>query len=416
MVDVVIAADFTTRYDIAVSNTRTIIEEGVSGHTSTQPSIREIDGMTDNVIILKGTLSSENYGLDLRGTNTRAIIEKSGLIEGSNGVALAGSNEHLETRGVISCSNAAIVGFTPCEIVNHGIISGAFGISTGSDTTITNTGTIIGKHFAISLYNEGSALLTKSSIVTGDIMAVSMVAASGQTSELINHGLIAASHSIAVGGLSGNDQVTNRGEIRGLVQLGAGNDTFDNRGGVFKFNVEGGIGDDTYVVSGDKVSIVEAASGGNDTVKSTVSLSLSSALLASDELENLVLLGHKNTKGVGNTLANELKGNAGNNILVGMGGADTLEGAKGNDILTGGPGGDTFVFKNGSGRDIITRLEIALNIIDLTGVSAISGLSDLKKNHAQKDGADLVLSWNSDEVRIRGAGNADLDDIQFLFA
>jgi Ca2+-binding RTX toxin-like protein len=377
MVDVVFTSDFTTRYDIAVSNTRFIVEEAVLGETGSDPSINEKAGMTDNVIIIKGALWSQNYGLAL---------------------------------------GSCIFALTACEIVNHGVIATKFGITVPANSTITNSGEVFGISHGIKFSDESVVHLTKTSLLTTDNKAIIISSTAGHETQLANHGLIAASRSTAISAASGDDVVINRGEIRGLVQLGGGNDTFDNRGGIFEFSVEGGAGDDVYRVSNNHLNIVELAAGGNDTVRSTVSLSLSSAHLTGDEIENLVLLGQRNLRAAGSILANDLMGNAGNNVLIGMGGADRLDGGRGNDRLTGGPDGDTFVFKTGSGHDVITKFEVGLDIVDLRGVSGIDNLTDLKNHHAEKHGSDLVLFWNSDEVRIQGAGNADLDDIQFLFA
>jgi Ca2+-binding RTX toxin-like protein len=397
MVDVVFTSDFTTRYDIAVSNTRFIVDEGVSGRTGTSPSIHENTGMTDNTIVVRGALSSQNYGLDLYGTNTKAIVEKSGYIAGSNGIALVGDNQYVENRGIISSSNAGIFAFTACEVVNHGLIASNIGISVPADSKITNTGTILSLGYALIISNESTALFSKTSLITSDSTSVYLASAAGHETHVINHGVIAAAHSIAILALDGNDHVNNRGEIRGVVQLGAGNDIFDNRGGVFVFNVEGGAGDDTYVVDTSDVSIVEAASGGSDTVKSSVTLSLSSALLASDELESLVLLGSKNINGTGNALANSITGNAGNNVLKGLAGADT------------------FVLKNGCGNDVVADFSVGEDVVDLARFKGITNEGDLLRNHTKFENGDWVIFAGKDEIRFDGVEKAELKDVDFQF-
>ncbi len=92
----------------------------------------------------------------------------------------------------------------------------------------------------------------------------------------------------------------------------------------------GGRGDDTYYVysPGDRV-IETADASGVDRVFSGVSWTLGS------QVENLVLIGPRDTDGIGNSLDNEITGNAGANRLNGAAGADTL---------SGGGGSDTFHF------------------------------------------------------------------------
>lgn len=108
--------------------------------------------------------------------------------------------------------------------------------------------------------------------------------------------------------------------------------------------MRGGMGDDIYRVDsvGDKV--IELASGGMDTIYSLISFRLA------DDVENLTLTGMQPINGVGNIVANVLKGNDANNALSGAGGDDTLIGSGGNDVLSGGNGIDVATF-NGISSD-----------------------------------------------------------------
>ena len=106
----------------------------------------------------------------------------------------------------------------------------------------------------------------------------------------------------------------------------------DNRlvGNAAANTLTGGNGDDTYVVgAGDKV--VELAGGGTDTVETA----LASYTLGAN-VENLLYTGSAAFTGIGNELANVLRGGAGA------------------DKLTGGAGSDTFVFGNLTGSDTVT--------------------------------------------------------------
>jgi Ca2+-binding RTX toxin-like protein len=116
----------------------------------------------------------------------------------------------------------------------------------------------------------------------------------------------------------------------------------------------GGSGNDIYVVDTTTDTILELATGGTDTVQSTVSFSLA----AIAQVENLTLTGTASIDATGNTLANILTGNTAANKLIGNDGNDTLIGGTGNDTLTGGLGNDSFRFTTTANaitnRDLIT--------------------------------------------------------------
>lgn len=125
---------------------------------------------------------------------------------------------------------------------------------------------------------------------------------------------------------------------------GEGNDTLN--GGANADVLTGGNGNDTYYVdnAGDQV-IESSATGGTDTVMTSVSYTLSA------NVENITAIGS-----VGLTLT----GNALNNTLLGNSGANKLDGGAGSDTLTGGAGNDSFIFKTavkkGNVPDHITDL------------------------------------------------------------
>ena len=125
-----------------------------------------------------------------------------------------------------------------------------------------------------------------------------------------------------------------------------GNNRLDGGAGID--TLIGGAGNDIYIVDSTTDVITEADNGGNDTVASSVSFSLT----AIANVENLTLTGSANIDGTGNSANNTLTGNAGANILSGGDGNDSLNGGSGNDSLIGGAGNDSL--NGGSGNDIIT--------------------------------------------------------------
>ncbi|NBB14918.1 hypothetical protein GVN21_06015 [Caulobacter sp. SLTY] len=126
---------------------------------------------------------------------------------------------------------------------------------------------------------------------------------------------------------------------------GAGNDILDGGGGG-QLDVDimsGGSGDDTYIVDSTRDQVSENTGDGIDTVRSSVSYTLSAAV------ENLVLLGTA-VEGIGNATDNEITGNGVNNTLTGMAGHDSIFGGGGADAIYGGNGGDDLM--GGSGADV----------------------------------------------------------------
>ena len=90
--------------------------------------------------------------------------------------------------------------------------------------------------------------------------------------------------------------------------------------------MEGGAGDDTYIVDHDNDVVTENLSGGTDLIQSSVSFTVSS------DVENLTLTGLGNINATGNALNNILIGNTRNNTLDGKAGADDMRGGDGDDI------------------------------------------------------------------------------------
>jgi Ca2+-binding RTX toxin-like protein len=83
--------------------------------------------------------------------------------------------------------------------------------------------------------------------------------------------------------------------------------------------MQGGTGNDTYVVDNAGDTVAEANVSGSDLVRSSVSFSL-----AGQFIERLTLIGSGNVNATGNSLDNVIAGNSGNNTLAGASGADTF--------------------------------------------------------------------------------------------
>jgi len=178
--------------------------------------------------------------------------------------------------------------------------------------------------------------------------------------------------------------------------------------------LQGGAGNDTYVIARADV-IIEQAGAGRDTVQSSINHVLGS------NLENLTLTGTAAT-GVGNALANVLAGNGRNNTLTGLGGNDTLDGAGGRDTMKGGAGNDAY-FVNFA-TDVVTELAdqgtdlvnsavsctLTNNVenLQLTGTAASNGAGNTIANSISGNGAANTLSGNGGNDTLLGRGGADV--------
>jgi Ca2+-binding RTX toxin-like protein len=188
----------------------------------------------------------------------------------------------------------------------------------------------------------------------------------------------------------------------------------------------GGLGNDSYYVGvGD--SVVELLSEGIDTVYSVADYTLSANV---EKLLHNVVTAATLT---GNELANTLRGNAGNDTLLGLAGNDTLTGGLGDDFLFGGAGDDVlvgsagfdhFVFEGVFGKDRVNDFVLGQDLIQLSGVTGISGFGDLDTNldtfldagdaAVQMLGADMLIVFGGDQIRI--VGQVQLHSLDFVFA
>ncbi|HVV93732.1 MAG TPA: calcium-binding protein [Hyphomicrobiales bacterium] len=204
--------------------------------------------------------------------------------------------------------------------------------------------------------------------------------------------------------------------LTGSADIDGTGNSLDNTliGNAGKNVLRGGTGDDTYVVgSGD--TVVEAASGGHDTVDASVSFSIGGLFV-----EDIVLTGSGNINATGNSLANALTGNAGKNILDGGTGADTMTGGAGDDIFIVDNALDRVIETAGGGTDTVkAAVSFALagteveNLVltgggnlDATGNALANSLTGTAGKNVLSGwgGGDVLNGWGGDDTLNGGAG------------
>jgi Ca2+-binding RTX toxin-like protein len=263
--------------------------------------------------------------------NNAFFITNNGLISninaGGNTISISGSGTHtFANSGVINAvgSNYAIISSSTGAIdnlLNTGTINGYLELGGGVDTVHTENGTING---AVSL---------------------------GAGADFF-YGSLAAANSVDGG--AGNDAIVG----------GAGNDALN--GGADNDTLTGGLGNDTYYVDSTLDVIVEKVSQGTaDKVITSVSYTL--GLAANYNIEFLETNNAAATTAInltGNTLAQTITGNAGDNTIDGgvASYADTMIGGLGNDTYKIHNSGDKVIEAIAGGTDhVVTTVSYVLS-------------------------------------------------------
>ncbi len=242
----------------------------------------------------------------------------------------------------------------------------------------------------------------------GNDAASYVTAATGITASLLtpntNTGDAAGDSYTTIESLTGSnfDDVLTGNTAANTLNGGVGNDT-----------LVGGTGDDTYVIDQAGDVVTETSNQGIDSVQSSISYTLGA------NLENLSLTGSSNLTGTGNSLENQIFGNAGANTLSGGDGNDILIGGVGADSLVGGNGSDTASYVNAAAGLTASLLSSASNTGDAAGdtYATIENLAGstfndtLTGNTASNflDGGegDDVLNGGSGNDWLRGGAGAD---------
>jgi serralysin len=360
---------------VVLSNEETMVNNAGTISAGFGSAISSTSGIYYNILNSGAIVGNQGISLTQNASRlTQATIVNSGSIVGTiyQAISIDSGGNSITNSGTIS-SNAEVA-----ILIKDNYADSGFDFI----NTITNTG-------LISAYNIGGnprAILTEGN---GDHLANAgtirgAIDLGAGNNSVNNTGWILGNVTLG----AGNDKVVNHGTLDGNVTLGDGADLFDGRGGHLNGIIQGGLGDDVYIIDDASISIAEEqlAVANADRVESSVSFALP------DYIENLTLTGIANLRGVGNNDRNVLTGNAGDSTLLGRTGDDLLLGAFGDDRLDGGFGNDNVYA--GEGDD--TALGAAGNDI-LVGLDG----SDLLRGG---DGNDQLQGYNDDDTLIGGDG------------
>jgi Ca2+-binding RTX toxin-like protein len=212
-------------------------------------------------------------------------------------------------------------------------------------------------------------------------------------------------------GLGGNDQLYGQagddvllgGAGDDVLDGGRGNDVLD--GGAGTDTMFGGKGDDLYIVDNTSDIVSEISNEGIDTVQSSVSYTISTAI------ENLRLTGIAATNAIGNELDNVLIGNGAANLLDGRAGADTMIGGQGDDVYVVENVGDVVVENRNEGTDTVQSsithtLGANVDNLTLTGTASINGTGNGQDNVLiGNSGANILTGGAGNDTYVIGAGD-----------
>jgi Ca2+-binding RTX toxin-like protein len=356
---------------------------------------------------LQGGAGNDLY---IVGFSTVNVVEEAGggidEVQATSTVLSIANYANVENLSYIGTGNFTGTGNTENNVITGGIGNDALRGGAGDDTLIGGSGndTLFGGAGADNLqggagtdtasYADATSAVTinlKTGIHTGfaagdTFNSIEVIVGSNQAGDRIAGDANANSLD---GGIGGGDiidyssssaavnvnlttKVASGGDAQGDTLAGfeavIGSDFNDTLASSTDANVlQGGAGDDLYIIGFSTVDVIEAAGGGIDEVQAT---STAISLATYDNVENLTYIGTANFNGTGNAGDNKITGNVGNDNLHGGGGNDTLIGGTGNDTLQGGAGADNF--QGGAGTDVVNYIDSTSGVsINLrTGVHA----------------------------------------------
>lgn len=119
----------------------------------------------------------------------------------------------------------------------------------------------------------------------------------------------------------------------------------------------------------------------------------------------------KNIEGIdGSNYDDVLRDDRHDNFFNGNGGDDTLVFGRGNDTANGGDGADTFIYRGENfGFDRIWDFEDGIDLLRIKNAPDFAALTIVQ------DGADTLVQWNGNEVRLDNVTATNITADDFIF-
>ncbi|MCB5207722.1 beta strand repeat-containing protein [Methylovorus mays] len=373
-----------------------------------------------------------------QGIDTIVIVGESSNSYSTTTFTLADNVENMDISNV-SLENLIIIGNSLNNIITGSSYNKLIKSGSGNDTLIGNgyNDTLIGGsgndsyvfEGSSDYFGEGGALIVEKANEGTDTVLIDESFSLGILSNIENLTLTGVDSIDGTGTSSANYLIGNdsTNTLSGL----AGNDTLD--GGLGADHLAGGTGNDTYIVDDENDQIVEGLNAGADLVKSTAA-----NYVLADNVENITLMASGDINATGNSIANDIIGNAGDNVLnggagndrlYGNAGDDTLKGDSGKDTLTGGLGDDTYLVtlavKGPAGNDTVTIEDTIVESVNggidtvslignsvsytLPAISAGANIENLDASQLSHDGltTSIGITLYGNKLNNRLTGNSD---------
>ena len=227
------------------------------------------------------------------------------------------------------------------------------------------------------------------------------------------------------GGGTGNNPFDQSGAVRAVkltgtfaddIMLGGkGNDTISGGGGIDR--ISGGAGNDLLLVEAEDALIDGGAGTDTIEVKSRRGLSLDLAKASIEAATG----GRGDDRFDGSAAGAKLvlRGEQGDDVLLGGSAADQIfggtgndliDGGAGNDLLNGGKGADVFRFTGAFGRDTIDDFGKG-DRIDLSAIAGIDSFADIAISYNAKR---ALISIGEHRISLTGVAEGTLDAGDFI--
>ncbi|MGO4833901.1 hypothetical protein AB4144_16685, partial [Rhizobiaceae sp. 2RAB30] len=337
----------------------TVVEAANGGKDTVRAFVNHTLAANVENLVLVGTAAINGTGNNLANTIDGSKNAKANVLKGLGGndsyVLGAGDTVVEAAGGGVDIVGSMVSVTLSANVENLALLGSALINGTGNNLANVIDGTLNGRANVL----RGLAGDDTYFIGIGDTVVEAASAGNDTVRSLVSHTLSANVENLLL--------------IGSLALTGTGNSLANVIDGSqsSKANTLKGLGGNDIYVLGIGDTVVEAANGGNDTVRSFVSHTLSA------NVENLTLIGSGAANGTGNNLANALDGsqNTKANQLRGLGGSDTYFVGAGDSVIEAAGGGNDTVF-----AFVSHTLSANVENLVLTGTAAIAGIGNNLSN------------------------------------